>query len=106
MIKIDLARNIVERMNIHAKDAEALINAFTDAVGDSLTSGEPVRLSGCRHFDGHHSDSSCFISQWIIKFSIALSNMIALRIAISSKDRTIIVRSISPAILNSRPKTR
>jgi nucleoid DNA-binding protein len=46
MIKIDLARNIAETMNIHTKDAETFLTAFTDIVSDSLASGEPVRLSG------------------------------------------------------------
>ena len=46
MIKIDLARSIVELMNIHTKDAETFITTFTDIVSDSLASGGPVRLSG------------------------------------------------------------
>jgi nucleoid DNA-binding protein len=45
MIKID-ARSIAEQMNIHTKDAETFLTTFTDIVGDSLASGEPVRLSG------------------------------------------------------------
>ncbi|MBS4031478.1 MAG: HU family DNA-binding protein [Clostridiales bacterium] len=46
MIKIDLARTIAERINIHTNDAEAFLTTFTDIVSDSLASGEPVRLSG------------------------------------------------------------
>jgi DNA-binding protein HU-beta len=51
MIKIDLSRNIAERMNIHTKDAESFLTTFTDIVSDSLASGEPVRLSGFGTFD-------------------------------------------------------
>lgn len=54
MIKIDLSRNIAERMNIHTKDAESFLTTFTDIVSDSLASGEPVRLSGFGTFDIRH----------------------------------------------------
>lgn len=51
MIKIDIARSIAEQMNIHTKDAETFLTVFTDIVGDSLASGEPVRLAGFGTFD-------------------------------------------------------
>ena len=46
MTKTDLTRSIATQMNIHTKDAETFLTTFTDTVGDSLASGEPVRLAG------------------------------------------------------------
>ncbi len=54
MIKIDLTRSIAEKMNIHTKDAEIFLTVFTDIVGDSLASGDPVRLAGGGTFDVWH----------------------------------------------------
>jgi DNA-binding protein HU-beta len=54
MIKVDLARNIAEKMNIHTKNAETFLTTFTDIVPDSFASGEPVQLSGFGTFDIRH----------------------------------------------------
>ena len=41
-------------MNIHNKDAETFLTTFSGIVGDSLASGEPVRLAGFGTFDIRH----------------------------------------------------
>ena len=55
IIKIDLVRNIAEKMNIHTKDAETFLTTFADIVGDCLASGELVGLSGVRCLETRRS---------------------------------------------------
>lgn len=35
----------MEQMNIHTKDAETFLTAFTDIVGDNFARGEPILLA-------------------------------------------------------------
>lgn len=58
MIKIDLARTISEKLSITQKEADALLTAFMDAIGESLEKGEKVQLAGfgafgVRYVPGH-----------------------------------------------------
>lgn len=46
MIKIDLARNIAEKLGGTQKDADAYLTAFIDSISESLENQEKVVLSG------------------------------------------------------------
>ncbi len=46
MIKIDLAREISERMNISLKQADQFLNTFVEVTAETLGKGEKVQLAG------------------------------------------------------------
>lgn len=46
MIKVDLARNLSEKLNVTQKDVDDYLNAFMEIVGETLEKGEKVQLAG------------------------------------------------------------
>ena len=51
MTKADLVAKIAEKAGLSKKDAEAALNAFMDAVKESLAAGEKVSLVGFGTFE-------------------------------------------------------
>ncbi len=46
MIKIDLAREIAEKMNVTMREGERFLDAFMETVSETLTKGKKVQLAG------------------------------------------------------------
>ncbi len=46
MIKIDLAREIAEKLNVTLKEGERFLDAFMETVTATLTKGKKVQLAG------------------------------------------------------------
>jgi DNA-binding protein HU-beta len=46
MTKSDIVTALAEKAGVSKKDAEAVLNAFTDVVTDSLSKGEDVTITG------------------------------------------------------------
>lgn len=51
MTKVELATAISEKAQISKKDAENVVRAFTDVIGDELKKGEKVQLVGFGTFE-------------------------------------------------------
>jgi DNA-binding protein HU-beta len=51
MNKADLISSIAEKSNLQKKDAEKVLNAFTETVEDVLTKGERIQLVGFGSFE-------------------------------------------------------
>lgn len=51
MTKVELATAISEKAQISKKDAENVVRAFTDVIGDELKKGEKIQLVGFGTFE-------------------------------------------------------
>lgn len=51
MNKTELITRISEKTELSKKDAEIVINAFIDVVGDALVSGEKITITGFGSFE-------------------------------------------------------
>ena len=51
MNKTELATAIATKTGVSKKDAEAMINAFTETVGDAMKKGDKVQLIGFGTFE-------------------------------------------------------